>query len=46
MEGFQEPGGIWANNGLLYVADTNAHRIVVIDPASKKMKAVNISPAP
>lgn len=46
LAGFQEPGGIWANNGLLYVANTNAHQIVIVDPTSKKTRIVDLRPKP
>ena len=48
---FNEPAGISYASGKLYVADTNAHRIRVIDLASKavttlQLKGVEPPPAP
>lgn len=37
---FDEPGGISAANGLLYVADTNNHAIRVIDPEVGSVESV------
>lgn len=39
---FNEPGGICASDGgkLLYVADTNNHRVKVLDLASKTISLV------
>jgi DNA-binding beta-propeller fold protein YncE len=34
LRGFNEPGGVAIANGHAYVADTNAHRIVVVDLSS------------
>lgn len=34
---FSEPGGLSYAGGKLYVADTNAHRIRVLDPATKSV---------
>jgi DNA-binding beta-propeller fold protein YncE len=34
LRGFHEPGGLAIGAGLVYVADTNAHRIAVVDEAS------------
>ena len=31
LDGFAEPGGVCAAGGLAYVADTNAHRVVVVE---------------
>jgi thiol-disulfide isomerase/thioredoxin len=48
---FSEPGGISYANGKLYVADTNAHRIRVVDIATKavttlQLKGVTPPPIP
>ena len=48
---FNEPGGISYANGKLYVADTNAHRIRVVDLATKvvttlPLKGVEPPPVP
>lgn len=32
VRGFHEPSGLAAAGGMVYVADTNAHRIAVVDP--------------
>ena len=34
LRGFHEPGGLALGDGLVYVADTNAHRIAVVDEAT------------
>ena len=39
---FYEPGGLAVANGKLYVADTNAHRIRVVDLASKAVSTLNL----
>jgi hypothetical protein len=48
---FHEPAGISYADGKLYVADTNAHRIRVVDVATKtvttlKLRGVEPPPAP
>ena len=40
--GFYEPGGISFAAGKLYVADTNHHRIVVVDVATKKARVLDV----
>jgi sugar lactone lactonase YvrE/thiol-disulfide isomerase/thioredoxin len=40
--GFYEPGGISIAGGTLYVADTNHHRIVAVDIASKKARVLDV----
>lgn len=40
---FNEPGGLAIADGKLYVADTNNHRIVVIDVASKQPTVLTIN---
>lgn len=39
---FHEPGGLAFARGVLYVADTNNHRVCVLDPASGEMRALSI----
>ena len=39
---FYEPGGISATNDTLYIADTNHHRIVAVDIATKKASVLTI----
>ena len=39
---FHEPGGISYANGKLYVADTNAHRIRVVDLTTKAVSTLNL----
>jgi hypothetical protein len=45
VRGLHEPGGIAAGARGAYVADTNAHRIVVADWASAELHPVEIVPA-
>ena len=40
---FSEPAGISYANGKLYVADTNAHRIRVVDLKSKAVSTLTLS---
>jgi DNA-binding beta-propeller fold protein YncE len=40
--GFYEPGGLSLADGTLYVADTNHHRIVAIDLATKKARVLDV----
>jgi DNA-binding beta-propeller fold protein YncE len=40
---FNEPGGISYVGGKLYVADTNAHRICVVDPATRSVKPLELT---
>lgn len=40
--GFYEPGGLSLAGDTLYVADTNHHRIVAVDIATKKARALNV----
>ncbi len=42
---FNEPGGIAAVQGKFYVADTNNHKIRVLDPASGTVDTLNIRKA-
>ena len=42
MRGFNEPAGIACNESHAYVADTNAHRIVVIDLDSGEMTELRL----
>jgi thiol-disulfide isomerase/thioredoxin len=39
---FDEPAGLSIANGKLYVADTNNHRVCVVDLATRKMQALTI----
>ena len=39
-----EPGGISVSGGILYIADTNHHRILAVDAATKKAKVLEIRP--
>ena len=39
---FYEPGGLSICAGILYVADTNHHRIVAVDLAKKKARTLNL----
>jgi DNA-binding beta-propeller fold protein YncE len=40
--GFYEPGGLSVAGGVLYVADTNHHRVVAVDIATKKARVVTV----
>jgi YVTN family beta-propeller protein len=40
--GFYEPGGLSIAGGTLYVADTNHHRIVAVDLATKKARVLKV----
>jgi sugar lactone lactonase YvrE len=40
--GFYEPGGICVSGGILYVADTNHHRVVAVDIKSKTPRVLEI----
>ena len=39
---FREPGGLSYADGKLYVADTNAHRIRVVDLKTKAVSTLNL----
>lgn len=41
--GFSEPGGLAISSGLAYVADTNAHRVAVVDLVSAKVETLTIT---
>ncbi|MFN2635541.1 MAG: alkyl hydroperoxide reductase [Gemmatimonadaceae bacterium] len=43
VRGLHEPGGIASADGHLYVADTNAHKIVVVDFATRETHELEIS---
>ena len=40
---FNEPGGICAANGVLYVADTNNHRIRIVDPDAGAVTTLHVT---
>jgi sugar lactone lactonase YvrE/thiol-disulfide isomerase/thioredoxin len=40
---FDEPGGLGAANGNVYVADTNNHLVRVVDPATKVVSTLTLS---
>ena len=42
LRGFHEPGGVCIANGNAYVADTNAHRIMVVELATGNMMQLEI----
>ena len=46
VRGLHEPGGVARRDGLAYVADTNAHRIVVVDEASGELSVLDIEMDP
>jgi DNA-binding beta-propeller fold protein YncE len=48
IRGFREPGGLAYHAGreLLYVADTNAHRIAVVDERTRVVSSLEIAGAP
>lgn len=37
-----EPGGLWAHAGTLYVADTNNHAVKALDPASGRVRRIEL----
>jgi hypothetical protein len=41
-EGFDEPAGLSIADGMLYVADTNAHRIRVVDLKTKEVSTLEL----
>ena len=43
VRGLHEPGGVALGERAAYVADTNAHRIVVVDLRTAEMRALEIS---
>jgi sugar lactone lactonase YvrE len=43
VRGLHEPGGVALSDRAAYVADTNAHRIVVVDLASARMTPLEIA---
>lgn len=43
--GFFEPGGLSVADGTLYIADTNNHRIVAVEIATKKVRVLTIAGA-
>ncbi len=42
LRGFDEPGGLAIANGVVYVADTNAHRVAVADEATGSVVALEL----
>jgi sugar lactone lactonase YvrE len=46
VRGLHEPGGLALAESLVYVADTNAHRIAVVDRASGQMGTLEIEDGP
>ena len=42
VRGLHEPGGLALGDGVVYVADTNAHRVVAVDEATGAMEAVEV----
>jgi len=36
LRGFHEPSGVAVGGGRVYVADTNAHRLVVVDESGEQ----------
>ena len=42
LRGFHEPSGIAIGPELIYVADTNAHRIAVVDERSGAIETLEI----
>lgn len=43
---FNEPEGLWAADGTLYVADTNSHAIRLVDIASGSVRTLAMTEAP
>jgi sugar lactone lactonase YvrE len=43
LRGFHEPSGLAFGDGVVYVADTNAHRIAVVDLESGERGELDVS---
>lgn len=43
LRGFNEPGGVAIYNGFAYVADTNAHRVMVADISTGELRELEIA---
>ena len=43
---FNEPGGVHISGGKMYIADTNNHRIQVVDMTSKKTSTLGLQDVP
>ena len=43
IRGLHEPGGLAIGDGLVYVADTNAHRIAVVDERSGEVESLTLA---
>ena len=43
LGGFSEPAGISCNDTHAYVADTNAHRIMIVDLETREMTELKLS---
>lgn len=44
VRGLHEPGGVAIGHGTVYVADTNAHRVVAVDVATGAVEEVELAP--
>jgi hypothetical protein len=42
VRGLHEPSGLAFGDGAVYVADTNAHRVAVVELASGKVSSLEI----
>lgn len=42
VRGFAEPGGLVYHEGKVYVADTNAHRIAIVDEATGSVETLSV----
>ena len=43
VRGLHEPGGLARSDGLVYVADTNAHRIVIVDEDTGDLEQLEVA---
>lgn len=43
LRGFHEPGGVAAAERCAYIADTNAHRIMIADYGSGQLRELEIA---
>lgn len=43
VRGLHEPGGLARSEGLIYVADTNAHRIVIVDEGNGDLELLEVA---